>query len=355
VYGGLTAALIVMGVSSPVTGWMIDRYGGRRVMTAGSILIAVGCVGIAVAHGLPVYYAAWTCIGLAMRLTLYEAAFAALVRIGGPDARRPISQITLVGGLSTIFWPIGQALAEHLGWRGALLAYAAFALLTIPLHLAIPDTRYSEVHGEQPDSRRAPLAQSPRDRFVAGSLYAVIATLANFLNTGISPHFISMLTGFGLAASISVWISTLRGIGQLSARVCEIFFGRGMHPLTLNLLGVIVLPFCFAAGLLSGQFVVAAIFLAFFSGAGNGIVAITRGTMPLVLFDHRTYGAFTGRLLVPSFVLSAVAPIAYAFVIERFGESGALYLSIVVASITLIAAVALKVIFPPARPIIDPR
>ena len=57
-----------------------------------------------------------------MRLTLYEAAFAALARIGGPDARRPISQITLLGGLaSTVFWPIGHALAERLGWRGAVL------------------------------------------------------------------------------------------------------------------------------------------------------------------------------------------------------------------------------------------
>ena len=43
-----------------------------------------------------------------MRLTLYEAAFAALARIGGPEARRPMSQITLLGGLaSTVFWPIG--------------------------------------------------------------------------------------------------------------------------------------------------------------------------------------------------------------------------------------------------------
>lgn len=316
-------------------------------MAAGSILSAIGCVGIAAAHDVWVYYAAWVCLGLAMRLTLYEAAFAALARIGGPEARRPISQITLLGGLaSTVFWPIGHALGERLGWRGAVFTYAALALLTIPLHLTISSARYGEAREDPSGSRQIPLARTERERFVAGSLYALIATLAGFLNSGISPHLIGLLMGFGLAGSLSVWISSLRGVGQSSARVCEILFGSRVHPLTLNLIGVLVLPACFAVGLLSGRFVVAAVVLAFLSGAGNGIVAITRGTLPLVLFDPRTYGAVTGRLLVPSLVLAAAAPLTYAFVIERFGESGALYLSVALATAALAAAIALKAMFP---------
>jgi hypothetical protein len=107
----------------------------------------------------------------------------------------------------------------------------------------------------------------------------------------------------------------------------------------------VLLPVCFAAGLLSGQLVAAAIALSFLSGAGNGILAITRGTLPLLLFDPRTYGAVTGRLLVPSLVLSAAAPITYAVVIDRAGEAGALYLSIGLGALALAAAVALAVMF----------
>ncbi|HXQ53044.1 MAG TPA: MFS transporter [Stellaceae bacterium] len=356
VYGGFTAALIVMGLTSPVTGHLIDRHGGRRVMVTGSLALAVGCTALALSRTVLSYYTAWAWMGLAMRLTLYEAAFASVARIGGPGARRPIAQITLLGGLaSTVFWPIGNALAGPFGWRGAVMAYAGFALLTIPLHLAIPNTRYGEaVDGEtaaQPlPPAHPPLAAGPRDRLIAGSLYAVIVTLAGFLNSGMSAHMIALLAGFGLAASVSVWISTLRGIGQSLARVCEVLFGARLHPLTLNVLATLVLPFCFAAGLLSGQFVLAAIGFAFFYGAGNGIVTITRGTLPLVLFGHRSYGAITGRLLVPSFLLSAVAPIAYAFVIERFGDGGALYLSIALSSVAFGAAIALKLIFGEPRP-----
>jgi hypothetical protein len=52
---------------------------------------------------------------------------------------------------------------------------------------------------------------------------------------------------------------------------------------------------------------------------------------------------------VPSFLLSAAAPLAYAVVIERFGDAAALYLSIAVAAVTLAAATALRARFGSAR------
>jgi len=47
VYGGFSLALLVMGVISPVAGRLIDAYGGRLVMVTGSLLNAMGCVGLA--------------------------------------------------------------------------------------------------------------------------------------------------------------------------------------------------------------------------------------------------------------------------------------------------------------------
>lgn len=345
VYGGFSAALVMMGLSSPVTGRLIDRYGGRAVMAAGSCLTALGCAGLALSQGPVAFYAAWLCMGLAMRLTLYDAAFATLARLGGPGAKGPMSQITLLGGLaSTVFWPIGYCLATQLGWRGALFVYAGIALCTVLLHLAIPAGRYETAPARE-GAEVPQLAAGRADRLVAGALYAVIVTLVNFLNAGLSAHMIGILTGLGVAASLSVWISTLRGIGQTTARLCDVLSGSRLHALNLNLLAMTILPFCFAAGLLSGQFVAAAIAFAFFYGAGNGLATITRGTLPLVLFDHRTYGAFLGRLLMPSFLLASIAPLTYAVVIEAFGEAAGLYLSVGIAVVMLAAAVALRVRF----------
>src|SRR5690606_6524855 len=143
VHGGFTLALLILAAMSAPAGRMIDRHGGRWIMIAGAVIGAGGCVGLAAATGLAGHYAAWALIGIAMRLTLYDAAFAALARIGGPGAGSAMSKVTLLGGLaSTVFWPFGHVLAEMFGWRGALVVYALCLLATIPLHLALPASRF---------------------------------------------------------------------------------------------------------------------------------------------------------------------------------------------------------------------
>lgn len=347
VYGGFAAALLVMGVTSPLAGRLVDRRGGRDVMVAGAVVNAIGCVGVAVSHTLVAYFASWIVLGLGMRLTLYDAAFAALARIGGPEARRAMSGITLLGGLAaTVFWPLGHILSEHFGWRAALLVYAGLALLTIPLHLMIPNQRFAGVSRANAVARKPPRAVGRRQLAAAGALYAVIMTGANFLNAGMSAHMIAMLTGLGLAASVAVWIATLRGIGQSAARLCEILFGARLDPLALNLMACLIMPLSFIAGLFSGSSTEMGVAFALLYGACNGILTITRGTLPLILFDPQSYGTLVGRLIVPSFILPAAAPLIYAIVIDRLGNAGALYLSAGLAMITLLAAAMLKVLFP---------
>lgn len=55
------------------------------------------------------WYGAWLLTGVGMRLSLYDALFAAVVNLYGQQARKTISQITLAGGLaSALFWPLGR-------------------------------------------------------------------------------------------------------------------------------------------------------------------------------------------------------------------------------------------------------
>lgn len=350
VYGGFSVGLLVMGLASPWVGAAIERHGGRAVMSTGSVGLALCCLILASAESLWVYLGGWALMGLAMRCTLYDAAFASTARILGAKASRPIAQITLLGGLaSTVLWPIGNALAEAFGWRGALVAYAAIALSTLALHLAIPTTRAED--GGQARSREAPppLADAPRDRRIAGGLYALSVMMAAFLNSAMSAHMIGLLTGLGLTLSVAVWASTLRGIGQTSARMVEVLFGARLHPITLNFGATFAMPVCFGVAYFSGAFPPAAIAFAFLYGASNGLQTITRGTLPLALFDPRVYGSLSGKLLAPSWILSAAAPLSYAFVIERFGAEGGLLLSQAVAALAFASAALLWLLYRPSR------
>ena len=46
VHGGFSAALVMMGLVSPLVGRAIDRRGGRHVMVAGSLVMAAACAGL---------------------------------------------------------------------------------------------------------------------------------------------------------------------------------------------------------------------------------------------------------------------------------------------------------------------
>ena len=131
--------------------------------------------------------------------------------------------------------------------------------------------------------------------------------------------------------------------GQSTARLIDVIFGRRIHPVSLNLIAAIAIPTCFVVGLLYGDQVVAAAIFTIAYGGATGILTITRGTMPLVLFDHRIYGAFVGKLLVPSFLLSAAAPLAFAYVIDTRGVHAALALAVAFGFFILVASLALKI------------
>ena len=341
VYGGFSAAIVTMALVSPIAGLAVDRWGGRRVMPAGAVLSALGCVALASAHALPHYYLAWVVLGAGMRLSLYDAAFASLARAAGPTARRPMSQITLFGGLaSTVMWPVGHLLAEWLGWRGAVLAYGALALATAPLFLALP--RQHAASAPQAGAAAGGLARSQGERRLAGALYALIAMLTNFLAAGSAAHLIAILTGLGLAAAAAVGVAALWGVGQFSGRLVDVALGGRLHPLTMTLIVCLLLPLSFALALASDGDVAMLAVYALAYGACNGLLTIARGTLPLALFDYRSYGAVVGGLLIPSFLLTAAAPVAYAQMVERYGARGAIGLSTGLAAAILACAAILR-------------
>lgn len=348
VFGGFATGLLAMGLVSPVVGSMIDRFGGRIVMGTGATFIAVACSILAVAENLTVFYGAWLLMGVSMRACLYDAAFATLTRIYGPEARRPIAHITLFGGLaSSCFWPIGHALAEQLGWRGALFVYSAFALSTVPMYWALTRSRYEpprHVDGTHVPERATPEGWK---RKLAGALYALIFIMNSGLVNGVAAHMISMLTGIGLGAAVAVSVAAFVGVSQSAARLIQILFGRNMEPVHVAILATALIPLGLVIGLFGGTYFAIALVFCGCYGAGNGLTSIARGTLPLVLFSHKNFGATVGKLLAPSFFIAAGSPLLFASMMESYGPTGTFKLAIGLSLVTLAAAVALRFVAPP--------
>jgi MFS family permease len=351
VVGGLSLGLLAAGLISPRVGRAIERSGGRPVLASSSVLLAAGLAGMALAHGLPAYLAAWMVIGLGMGTGLYDAAFATLGRLYGQGARGAITNLTLFGGFaSTVCWPLSAFLVETAGWRGACLTYAGLQLaLALPIHLALlPKRPPAPVHLAAQSATRlaAPLPRPPAsmvpDRPATLLLLAAALTLGSVIQGVVSVHLLTVLQAQGAELAAAVALGALVGPSQVGARVVEKLLGGRYHPIwTMTASTVLVAA---GLGLLGAGFPIMAACLVPY-GAGVGINSIARGTLPLALFGAEGYAALMGRLAAPMLIASALAPSAGAFLLERVGASGTLAVLVAAAlgNVALVAALFLSI------------
>jgi MFS family permease len=109
VFAAFSVALVVSACVGPWSGRLIDRHGGRPVLIGTSLLFAAGLAALGMADSVTTLFAAWAVMGHGMGSGLYEAAFAALVRLYGHGARNAITGITLIAGFaSTVGWPLSR-------------------------------------------------------------------------------------------------------------------------------------------------------------------------------------------------------------------------------------------------------
>jgi MFS family permease len=341
--GGFSLALLTAGLVSPRVGSMIDRHGGHRVMSIGSLLAALGLALIVYADHPAAYLAVWLLLGVAIAATLYDPAFATLGRIFGAAARRPITALTLAGGFaSTVSWPATHFLLEAVGWRGTYLVYAALlALVAAPLHaFALPRTRAHPAArpDQEVQARSVVLPPTGWPFLLVAAAFAAYA----FVPSGLSAHLLAIFGRAGIDAGTVVTIGALFGPSQVAARIGELVFARDMHPLNVARFAVaMLLAACALLALFGISVAVAATFMVMF-GMANGLITIARGAVPLALFGPTGYGHVMGRIGRASLVMQAIAPLALAFAAEHGSDRTVLAIVAALALISFAGLIAMR-------------
>jgi hypothetical protein len=325
VFLGFTVAVLAMGLVSSAAGRAIDRHGARGVMTLGTALISAGLYALAHVRGEAAYLAVWAFLGLGMRLSLYDAAFAALVQVAPSRGRQAISYLTLFGAFaSSVFWVVGHALEEQVGWRQTLVLFALINLVVcLPLHWLGLARRESADAG--PVSPSAPVATSEdpplegRARSVAIVLFALIMSLNGFVFGTVSVQLVSLLEAAGLATAAAVWVASMKGAAQFGGRVVEIVFARNLRAITVARIAIGVLPPSLLLLLIGTGSLPLVVAFTLLMGASQGVITIVRGAVPLVLFGARGYGAVLGVIATPVLVVNAASPTLFAWIVDRWG------------------------------------
>jgi MFS family permease len=354
VFAAFSVALVVMGFTGPAVGREIDRRGGRGALAVSNLVLAAGLGLLGLASNAAMLFASWIVLGIGMALGLYDAAFAALVRIFGTRARGPITAITLIAGFaSTVGWPLTALIVEHHGWRASCFAWAAIHLfIALPLNLLlVPKARdgpaqHVEASSSAEASAMAPDAHDSPGRYHkrAFALVTLFASMAAFVTSAMAAHLPGLLQAAGAAPAAALTAAALVGPAQVAARLLEFLAAQRLkfHPLVTARVALALHPAGAVLLILFGSSPFAASAFALLHGAGNGMVTIARGTLPLAIFGSEGYGRRQGVIGVTARSMQAVAPFAFGVVLERSGASAALAVTIVFSIAAVAALMALR-------------
>ncbi len=297
------------------------------MLMATNVVFAIGLATLSTASGSIGLFVGWIVLGIAMGSGLYEAAFAALVRLYGPGSRGSITGITLIAGFaSTVGWPLSAVLEAQFGWRDTCLAWAALHVMVgIPLNALLPKVAHAESEVEQEplirDDTPAREAPHPRRAYI---VLAFVFAVTWFISTAMAAHLPRLLQAGGASLAAAVAAGALIGPAQVGARMLEYGLLRRLHPLFSARFATLMHPMGAALFMTAGA--PAAVPFTILHGAGNGILTIANGTLPLALFGPRGYGARQGLLMVPSRVAQASAPWLFGLCLDQWGAR-ALWLS----------------------------
>jgi MFS family permease len=318
IYAALSLGLGVSAVLGPLLGRRIDSQGGRSVLCGSNVVFAAGLCSLALASGPISLIVAWLALGVAMAAGLYEAAFSSLTRMYGYGSRGAITGITLIAGFaSTVGWPISALLEHSMGWRGACVIWAALHLfLGLPLNAWA--LRFAGgVAIEEPTAVKTEPRRAAQSSDYGMLLLGFMFTASGIVSIGMATNLPRLFAVIGATPAAAIAAASLLGPAQVAARILEFSARHRINPLISARIASVLHPLASLAVAVGGAPLIAA--FSVFHGAGNGMLTICRGTLPLALYGPEGYGARIGRISAPARIGQALAPFLFGLAIEKMG------------------------------------
>lgn len=322
---------LAMGAGSFLWGALSDRFGGRVVVLAGGVLLALGLAGASQAETLLQFQLSHgIAIGLAAG-AFYVPLTALTVRWFVTNRSLAVALVSAGMGLgSTLVAPLARWIILHHDWRTALLTLAAMALaIVLPAALLL-----REPPSDQP-MEAAPRAGTPahdrQDMTLAQAIrtpqFAAIA-VANFLccaaHSGPIFHMVSYAVDCGVGDMTAASVFSAAGLAALSGRVlCGIVADRTGAKRTLVAalaLQAAAIALYLASHDLAMLYVTSALFGFSYGGAMPLYAILVR-----MYFPARLMGSVFGVVNMIATLGMALGPVTGGWLFDHFGTYAWLY------------------------------
>ena len=321
-FGFLSIGMFIGGLIFPLWGYIVDRFGGKWLMTLGAIVAGLTLMPLAFVTNNYELLGAISLAEIFGLSILYSVAFPSVTRLKlSVTPQQSISVITLFGGVaSTIFWPSTLALYENIGWANTWLVWGALLILVCaPLNFyALNRPEYDT----QSNTKKQPLPYTlvaQQDRKKALFSMVVSFVFAGYVMGALMTLLVTNLQDLGHTAAIAAMAGAVIGPFKTIGRFAEMLISKNLYPLVTYYLSVGLMVAGLAVLLTLGFTVWGLLLAAALYGMGDGIKTIANGTLPLALFGGEGYGKLLGWVNLVTSIFNASSPFVFAWITETYG------------------------------------
>ncbi|MBT3284781.1 MFS transporter [Candidatus Bathyarchaeota archaeon] len=325
------------GLEGPIGGWLIDRYGERKITIISTIIACVGLVAVLYVKTIWQFVIVWGFIvSLGFNLGLYDTVNSAVAKWFHRDRSRAIGIVTIGGGLGApVIVPIMAFIIQDYGWRSALIfVIVSTAALCIPLawffmkdhppefYGMLPDGDHLRVkEGEEPTKVDYGYDFTPKEALKTKSFWMML--VAFMLNGGtlamITIHQMAFHQSLGIDALAAAGILGLMATISLGGRFLTVTLGNKyterqyiMLGYTLRTIGLVIFIYARTIPII--------MIFALFYGVGYGITIPSQTSLRANYFGRKAYATITGYTTMFGAITNVAYPVFAAWIYDTTGS-----------------------------------
>jgi MFS family permease len=304
----VSLALFINVLISSYVGYLIDRYGGLKVLSNGLFIGSIGFITLFFTNSFLGFLFSMLLIGISFSSTTYNVAFSAAIQIDDQNSRKNITIITFYGAIaSSVCWITIGFLRSYFGLNSIFLMLSLFLFL-MGLYFLIKMNVQKNEKKNNPKKQiedLVPLALSQKEKVIIAILmifgfteYLIFSTTALSL--------INFFTSNFNDASVAIILASTYGPFQLVGRFLEMRFATFLDARLTGLIASTIVPISLII-ILIPDFYICIIAMALF-GMGHGLLTVTGGYVPNLFFEPRVIGRVKGYIWAPTALGMSCAP-----------------------------------------------
>ncbi len=352
------------GLLAPLVGFLVDRWGPRKLIFGGSVFICLGFIVLSNVSSLAMYYGAFALISVGFSACTGTVLITAVNNWFRRRAGIATGIVASGFGLGGLLVPVVTKLIDVFQWRRAMLTVGLGMLaIVLPLSFVVrhkpehygyqPDgdvTGPVEAGGIQPSTVSPEVSLSARQAISSRSFWHIALSSAchSFVIGAVVTHMMPYLSSLGIARSVSSVIALLLPVSSIPGRLssgwlADKFGSKRVFAVSFVLMTAGLFPF---ASITTGRVWLLVPFIIAFS-LGWGTSVTSRLSFLREYYGRASFGTilgFTSGIMMLGSITGT--PLA-GWVYDTWGSYQGAWLGF--GALTLIGAVLVATIPAPSR------